>query len=77
VFSGKIDASLNVVDVPLTGPSSWHLVTSAPTNQTLTCDAQSSTIGTSMSVGAHQTCQLEITATTPGTAIAWQLSQTN
>jgi len=77
VLSGKLDASFDVVDVPLQGPSSWHLITTAATNETLTCAGQSSASSTSVTIGSHQSCQLEITAATVGTAIEWQLSQTS
>ena len=74
VLAGVIDSELNVVDVPLAGPGSWTLLTSAPTVQRLECAQQTAPITSTVVVGISQTCQLVISATTTGTSVQWQLT---
>jgi hypothetical protein len=72
--SGTLGPGFEVVDVPLQGPGDWALSTSAPTNQSLQCGAQSSPVFQQVVVGATQSCQLEISSTSSGASLTWQLT---
>jgi hypothetical protein len=72
-LSGALGPGFESVDVPLRGPGNWTLAASAPTDQTLNCGAATSPVLAQVVVGADQSCQLEITATSDGTS-SWQLT---
>jgi hypothetical protein len=74
-LSGTLAPGIESVDVPLLGPGNWTLSTSVATNQSLDCGAETSPVVAQVVVGADQTCQLEITATSDGTS-SWQLTPT-
>jgi hypothetical protein len=60
--------------VPLLGPGDWTLSASGPTDQSLNCGAETSPVVLQVVVGSHQSCQLEITSTSVGTSLTWQLT---
>jgi hypothetical protein len=76
-LSGTLGPGFESVDVPLLGPGSWTLSQSASTTQSLSCGADVSPVVNQVVVGANQTCQLEITATSIGTSLTWQLTPTS
>ena len=73
---GNLGPALRVVDVPLQGPGSWTLSASAQTSDLLVCATTSQTVDTSITVENNQSCQLEITSTSPGVSLTWQLIPT-
>ncbi|HUY17184.1 MAG TPA: hypothetical protein VMV11_06445 [Acidimicrobiales bacterium] len=73
-LSGTLNPGIGSVDVPLLGPGDWTLSASAPTSQSLNCGTDTSPVERQVVVGSNQSCQLEITSTTDGTSLAWQLT---
>lgn len=72
-LSGSLKPPFAVADVPLQGPGTWTLTSSASTNQTLSCGSVASPVTSRVVVGDAQICQLEITSTA-GEASTWQLT---
>ncbi len=75
-LEGILDRSFPVADVPLQGPGSWTLTTSAATRSLLACSAASSPVATRVVIKISQSCQLEITSSSPGVSQTWQLIPT-
>jgi len=61
--SGALGPGFEVVDVPLRGPGTWTLTSSASTSQSLQCGDQTIPVLQQIVVGATQSCQLEISST--------------
>jgi len=76
-LSGQLTPSFAVADVPLDGPGTWNVVTSAPVKMTLRCESQSVNVQAQFVIGAHERCQLTITPATPSTTLTWQLTPVN
>lgn len=80
VSSGALEGSLNhafpTADVPLQGPGSWTLTTSAKVRSLLECKTLSATIVTRVIIKNNQSCQLEITSIGPEVSQTWQLTPT-
>jgi hypothetical protein len=74
--SGVLGHGFEVVDVPLQGPGTWTLSTSAPTLQSLQCGDQTTLVQQLVVVGATQSCQLAISSTSSGASLTWQLTPT-
>ncbi len=74
VLTGQLTPSFAVADVPLVGPGTWNVATSAPTTLTLRCENQSVSVSTQLVIGAHEHCQLIITPVTRGSSLTWQLT---
>ncbi|HEV3187443.1 MAG TPA: hypothetical protein VGZ04_05270 [Acidimicrobiales bacterium] len=74
MLSGQLSPSFAVADVPLKGPGTWTVATSAPAALTLRCANQSIRVQTSFVIGAHERCQLTITPVTSSTSLTWQLT---
>jgi hypothetical protein len=72
-LSGTLSPGFEVVDVPLRGPGTWTVTTSAPASQSLQCGAQTSPVFQQVVVGATQSCQLEISSTSSEASLTWQL----
>ncbi len=70
--AGRLDAALASVVVPLAGPRTWTLASSAPLSATLACGAQETTVTATFAVGSTS-CQLDLADPT-GQAVAWQLT---
>src|SRR5665213_1754458 len=73
-LSGTLNPGFESVDVPLLGPGNWTLSASGPTSQSLNCGADTSPVELQVVVGSNQSCQLEITSTSVGTSLSWQLT---
>jgi hypothetical protein len=74
VLSGQLNSTFAVADVPLDGPGTWSVATSAPAALTLRCGNQSISVQTQFVIGAHEGCQLIITPAKPATSLTWQLT---
>jgi hypothetical protein len=73
-LSGQLSPSFAVAVVPLEGPATWTVVTSAPATLTLRCANQSISVQTSFVIGPNEHCQLTITPATTATSLTWQLT---
>jgi hypothetical protein len=63
---------LSSVVVPLAGPRTWTLASSAPLSATLSCGTQATAVAASFAVGSTP-CQLALADPT-GQAVTWQLT---
>ncbi len=70
--AGQLGAGLSSVVVPVAGPRTWTLASSAPLSATLTCDGQATTVAGSFAVGSTS-CELALADPT-GQAVTWQLT---
>ncbi len=61
VVSGQLSPDLAVADVPLRGPGTWTVASSAPISVTLTCAGTTITVQTQFEIAAHTSCQITIT----------------
>jgi len=77
VVSGQLGPTFSVADVPLQGPGTWDLATSAPASVTLTCAGTAITVNEEFVIAAHTTCQVTITAEAPNHLVTWELTPTN
>jgi hypothetical protein len=73
-LSGALGPGVESVDLPLRGPGTWTLSASAPTDQSLNCEGDTSPIGSQVVVGSNQICQLEIASTSAEASLTWQLT---
>ncbi|HTT59398.1 MAG TPA: hypothetical protein VMF33_05070 [Acidimicrobiales bacterium] len=64
-----------MADVPLRGPGTWEVATSAPVSATLTCAGSTITIETQFEIAAHTLCQVAISARSTQN-ITWELVPT-
>ncbi len=74
---GQLSATFNVADVPLQGPGTWEVATSAPASVTLTCAGAVITVDEEFVIAAHTTCLVELTAEAPNHFVTWELTPTN
>jgi hypothetical protein len=77
VLTGQLSPSFAVADVPLDGPGTWSVATSAPAALTLRCESQSISVQGQFVIGVREHCQLIITPATPATSLTWQLTPVN
>jgi hypothetical protein len=77
VLTGQLTPSFAVADVPLDGPGTWSVATSAPATLTLRCANQSINVQTQFVIGARERCQLTITPAKTSTSLTWQLTPVN
>lgn len=69
---GQLGGGLSSVVVPLAGPRTWTLTSSAPLGATLACGAQTATVAATFVVGSTP-CQLALVDPT-GQTVTWQLT---
>src|SRR6202035_3854287 len=74
VLTGQLTPSFAVADVPLDGPGTWSVATSAPATLTLRCANQAISVQAQFVLGAREQCQLTITPATSSTSLTWQLT---
>jgi hypothetical protein len=74
VLSGQLRPAFNVADLPLVGPGTWDVASSAPISVTLACSGTTIPVASQFVIGAKEQCQVSITATTPGSSLTWQLT---
>ena len=74
VLSGQLSSQFNVADLPLAGPGTWDVASSAPVTVTLACSNTTIPVTSQLVIGAKEQCQVSITATTSGTSLTWQLT---
>ena len=77
VVSGQLSPDLAVADVPLRGPGTWTVATSAPVSVTLTCAGTTITVQTQFEIAAHTSCQITITAPSSTQNVTWELVPNN
>jgi hypothetical protein len=73
VVSGQLSPTLAVAVVPLQGPGTWQVATSAPVSVTLACAGTTITVATQFEIAAHTSCQVTIFAPSPTQNITWEL----
>ncbi|HEY5104220.1 MAG TPA: hypothetical protein VII65_04160 [Acidimicrobiales bacterium] len=73
-LSGQLTPSFNVADVPLDGPGTWSLVTSAPADATLQCANALASVQSQVIVAAKESCQFIIKTIIPSSSLTWQLT---
>jgi hypothetical protein len=73
-LTGRLHPSFEVADVPLAGPGTWLITTSAPARTTVQCANLETKVQTQVVVGSKESCQLIITAVSPATSLTWQLT---
>ncbi|HEY5111703.1 MAG TPA: hypothetical protein VII67_05155 [Acidimicrobiales bacterium] len=73
-LSGQLTPSFDVADVPLDGPGTWTLVTSAPAAATLQCANASTNVQSQIVIAAKSSCQFIITPVTRSNSLTWQLT---
>ncbi|HEY5266473.1 MAG TPA: hypothetical protein VIJ40_06650 [Acidimicrobiales bacterium] len=76
-LSGQLAASFSVADVPLDGPGTWSLNTSAPANATLQCANAVAIVQSQVVVAAKDSCQFIIKSLNPSSSLTWQLTPVN
>ena len=74
VLSGQLSPSFAVADLPLAGPGTWDVASSAPVTVTLTCSGATIPVESQFEIAANEQCQVSITSTTPKTSLTWQLT---
>jgi hypothetical protein len=74
VLSGQLNPAFDVADLPLAGPGTWDVASSAPVTVTLACSSATIPVTSQFVIGAKEQCQVSITATTPGSSLTWQLT---
>jgi hypothetical protein len=74
VLSGQLSPDFRVADLPLAGPGTWDVASSAPVSVTLACSGTSIPVTSQFVIGAKEQCQVSITASTPGSSLTWQLT---
>lgn len=72
-LEGNLDHAFPVAVVPLQGPGTWTLVTSAAVRSLLNCATTSSSVTGRVVIAQSQSCQLEITSSNPEVSQTWQL----
>ncbi|HUY17088.1 MAG TPA: hypothetical protein VMV11_05955 [Acidimicrobiales bacterium] len=77
VLTGQLTPSFAVADVPLDGPGTWNVATSAASILTLRCANQSISVQAQFVIGAREQCQLILTPATTSTSLTWQLTPGN
>lgn len=77
VLTGQLTPSFAVADVPLDGPGTWSVATSAASLLTLRCANQSISVQAQFVIGAREHCQLMITSATTSNSLTWQLTPVN
>jgi hypothetical protein len=73
-LSGRLSPSFGVADLPLAGPGTWDVASSAPVTVTLACSGATIPVELQFVIGANEQCQVSITATIPKTSLTWQLT---
>jgi hypothetical protein len=75
-LAGTLSTAQPVVDIPLEGPGSWSITTSAPVLEVLACDGANRSVATQFSISRRQSCQLVITSTVREVQPSWRLTPT-
>jgi hypothetical protein len=74
VVSGQLSPTFAVADVPLRGPGTWGVATSAPATVKLTCAGATITVNGQFEIAAHTTCQVTIATMGPNRSVTWELT---
>ncbi|MGC2485596.1 MAG: hypothetical protein WA359_05085 [Acidimicrobiales bacterium] len=73
VVSGLLSPTLAVADVPLRGPGTWQVDSSAPVTVTLTCGGSTIPVETQFEIAARTSCQVTLSNPSPAQNITWEL----
>jgi hypothetical protein len=73
-LSGQLSSAFNAADLPLAGPGTWDVASSAPVDVTLACSGTTIPVTSQFVIGAKEQCQVSISAATPGSSLTWQLT---
>jgi hypothetical protein len=76
VVSGQLSPTFAVADVPLRGPGTWIVATSAPAAVSLACAGSSIAVSGQFEIAAHTTCQVTITPMGSNRSVTWELTPT-
>ena len=71
--SGVLSPTFDVADVPVQGPGTWLLSTSAPTTARLQCGSSQVSVTQQVVITGNETCDLELTSSADETS-TWQLT---
>jgi hypothetical protein len=74
VVSGQLSPTFAVADVPLRGPGTWSVATSAPATVKLTCAGATITVDGQFEIAARTTCQVTIATMGPNRSVTWELT---
>jgi hypothetical protein len=74
--SGQLSPAFDVADVPLRGPGTWNVATSAPAAVNLACPGASITVNGQFEIAARTTCQVTIAPMGPDRSVTWELTPT-
>jgi hypothetical protein len=74
VVSGQLNPTLDVADVPLRGPGTWNVATSAPVTVTLTCAGATIAVDGQFEIAPRTTCQVTIATMAPNRSVTWELT---
>jgi hypothetical protein len=77
VVSGQLSPAFSVADVPLRGPGTWNIATSAPASVTLTCAGTPISVNEQFVIAPNTTCQVTITAPGANHFVTWALTPAN
>ncbi|MHB8380527.1 MAG: hypothetical protein ACYDB2_11580 [Acidimicrobiales bacterium] len=77
VVTGQLSPSFAVADVPLDGPGTWVVATSASSHLTLRCANQTVSVQGQFVIGPREHCQLIITPAMTSASLTWQLTPVN
>ncbi|MBW4077559.1 MAG: hypothetical protein HIU84_03410 [Acidobacteria bacterium] len=75
-LAGTLSVAQPVVDIPLEGPGSWSIATSAPALEVLACGGSTQSVAVQFTITLHQSCQLVITSTNHEVRPSWRLIPT-
>ncbi|MGA7834440.1 MAG: hypothetical protein WCA31_04475 [Acidimicrobiales bacterium] len=76
VLTGQLTPSFDVADLPLVGPGSWEVASSGPVAVSLECPGAAITVQLQFVIGAHEQCEVSISAKSPTSTVTWQLTPT-
>jgi hypothetical protein len=74
VVTGALSRAFAVAVVPLRGPGTWTLSSSAPITAQLLCPNVSGPVNTLIVVNGTQSCQLQLTSANAEVSPTWQLT---
>jgi hypothetical protein len=74
--SGQLSPTFAVADVPLRGPGTWNVATSAPVSVSLACAGAPITVNVQFEIAAGTTCQVTITPMGSHRSVTWDLTPT-
>jgi glutamate dehydrogenase/leucine dehydrogenase len=74
VVTGQLSPTFAVADVPLRGPGTWTVATSAPAKVNLSCAGATIKVEGQLEIAANTTCQVTITPMGLNHSLTWELT---